>query len=245
MNIMFANIKKYEHEKLEELFKDFLAKGGALRFHSFVIERNYRDEMPEKAYQRHLLVARQTLEEINYQSNFHNNKEIGSINPGLPHLIKTDHELLNNSGKQIKLDNFFGYLFDVETKTIFVRGRKMYANQYFEHTTDEIQENIVNIQERINLHESKYEICDGNFTYAFMEPPFSLQTGETLYERGEYFNNFIQNTFDDISKLEVFTWSKDCHNFFDAGKEWWGSYFWTVYNPTKNIYLGIVGSETD
>ena len=58
---MFANIKKYENKELDDLFKDFLSKGGGLHFHSFVIETNYRDEIPEKEYQRHLLVARQTL----------------------------------------------------------------------------------------------------------------------------------------------------------------------------------------
>ena len=100
---MFVNIKKYEHKELDELFKDFLSKGGGLHFHPFVIEKNYRDEIPEKAYQRHLLVARQTLEQINYQSNFHNNKQIGSINHGIPHLATTNHELLNSSGKQINL----------------------------------------------------------------------------------------------------------------------------------------------
>jgi hypothetical protein len=46
---MFANIKKYQHRELEELFKNFLSKGGGLHFHSFVIEKNYRDEIPEKA----------------------------------------------------------------------------------------------------------------------------------------------------------------------------------------------------
>ncbi|WP_343784001.1 hypothetical protein [Wandonia haliotis] len=40
-------------------------------------------------------------------------------------------------------------------------------------------------------------------------------------------------------------WSTNCSPFFNAGKEWWGTFFWTIYNPEKNWYIGICGSETD
>jgi len=51
--------------------------------------------------------------------------------------------------------------------------------------------------------------------------------------------------FTDISQIEVYKWSTDSSNYFDEGKDWWGSFFWTVYNPCRDWYIGIIASTTD
>ena len=37
----------------------------------------------------------------------------------------------------------------------------------------------------------------------------------------------------------------DCSDYFDDGREWWGTYFWTIYSPQNGLYTGIMGSATD
>lgn len=69
--------------------------------------------------------------------------------------------------------------------------------------------------------------------------------GKTLKEKGEYILNSLYLLFDDLNEIVIYKWGVDCNPYFDAGKEWWGAYFWTVYNPHKNIYIAIVASTTD
>lgn len=45
--------------------------------------------------------------------------------------------------------------------------------------------------------------------------------------------------------LEIVSWSPDCSNYFDAGKEWWGAHFWTVFNRETRQLVAILGSATD
>ena len=78
-----------------------------------------------------------------------------------------------------------------------------------------------------------------------MEPPYSLETGKNIQERGQYLIDFMQVVFSDISEIYIMRWSPDSSPFFDVGKEWWGSFFWTVFYPKKDCYVGICGSETD
>jgi hypothetical protein len=67
----------------------------------------------------------------------------------------------------------------------------------------------------------------------------------TNFDIGKFFLEFNEFLFDNINKLIIYSWQTNCSNYFDAGKEWWGSFFWTVYNPTKKWYIGIAASTTD
>lgn len=37
----------------------------------------------------------------------------------------------------------------------------------------------------------------------------------------------------------------DWSNYFDAGKEWWGTFYWTVFNKKNNTIMVLGASETD
>lgn len=65
------------------------------------------------------------------------------------------------------------------------------------------------------------------------------------FEKGNFFLDFCRLLFTDISQIEVYKWSTDSSNYFDEGKKWWGSFFWTVYNPCRYWYIGIIASTTD
>jgi hypothetical protein len=78
-----------------------------------------------------------------------------------------------------------------------------------------------------------------------MEPPYNLNLGKEIFRRGEYLLEFLEYFFCNISELTIYAWDTNCSVVFNSGKEWWGSYFWTIYNPTKKWYIGIIASETD
>ena len=45
--------------------------------------------------------------------------------------------------------------------------------------------------------------------------------------------------------LQIFSWSTDWSNYFDAGKEWWGAYLWTIHRPGSKQIAWIGASATD
>ena len=83
------------------------------------------------------------------------------------------------------------------------------------------------------------------FVYAFLDPPYSFMSGKTIFEKGNFFLDFCRLLFTDISQIEVCKWSTDSSNYFDEGKKGRGSFFWTVYNPCRYWYIGIIASTTD
>jgi hypothetical protein len=49
----------------------------------------------------------------------------------------------------------------------------------------------------------------------------------------------------DFSKYEIYSWSDDWSNYFDAGKEWWGCFYWTLLDPENKTVTVIGASTTD
>ncbi|MCR4949808.1 MAG: hypothetical protein K6A40_00630 [Solobacterium sp.] len=45
--------------------------------------------------------------------------------------------------------------------------------------------------------------------------------------------------------LEVWQWTTDWSNYFEAGHEWWGTACWSVYDPDLKRYAVIMASATD
>ena len=79
---------------------------------------------------------------------------------------------------------------------------------------------------------------------AFFHPPYGI--------RGEQFDNL--RLFDALnqelfgtpaSACIVYNWSTNWSTYFDAGHEWWGSLFWTVYSPNTKLLTCIGASSTD
>lgn len=49
----------------------------------------------------------------------------------------------------------------------------------------------------------------------------------------------------DPRACEIFSWGTDWSNYFYAGKEWWGAFFWTLRQPGSDIFTVIGASTTD
>ena len=77
------------------------------------------------------------------------------------------------------------------------------------------------------------------YWYAFLEPPHG-----TPYRCSDFisFNSFL---FPNKESLEVYRWNDDFSNYFDEGKEWWGTGLWTVYDRKANTFVVIGASTTD
>ena len=79
-----------------------------------------------------------------------------------------------------------------------------------------------------------------SYWYAFCETPHKTGYGRDDFEK---INNIL---FPNGAKpLEVYEWTTDWSNYFDAGHEWWGAACWSVYDSSLNRYVVIMASTTD
>jgi hypothetical protein len=91
----------------------------------------------------------------------------------------------------------------------------------------------------------------GGYAYAFSDPPYTLYDWRRSHrisevEATELFHEINRELPGGISSDSiVFQWPDDWSNFFDAGKEWWGSFLWTVANPGSPRICAIAASTTD
>jgi hypothetical protein len=214
---------------------EYLAKyrnlGGVIDFNIFKVIGTTSD------IDSHLLTAKSTLELLHKDYD----NEIEKI-------ISVD------AGKSITLDEFFGPYFNVKTQRPILRGTTWIQSQnytaltsnYYYYDDIESDNNIISLKTNNNSDYSTKGYAD-----AFLEPPHSFGSNPRTNAKmsnidiGKFFLEYNAFLFDDINSIIVYSWQTDCSSYFDDGKEWWGSFFWTVYNPTKNWYIGIVASTTD
>ena len=128
------------------------------------------------------------------------------------------------TGLRIPVDVFFGPFFDLPRRKLISPDEQ--------HVNEASQA-------------SNREYATLGFADAFIEPPHGLRTTIAPDMIEEYFINFCERLFGDLNRIIVYSWNTDSSNYFDDGKEWWGSFFWTVYNPVSNWYIGIAASTTD
>ena len=76
--------------------------------------------------------------------------------------------------------------------------------------------------------------------YALMEPPYTLKDSK------EFFLLFKRTLFANFpDDMVIYAWETDGLNYFDAGREWWGTFFWTVQISKNTPIITILGSSTD
>lgn len=223
------------NDKVEEFFELL----GCVEFKIFELSDT------STPYYNHHEVAKNTLIELSKDSEIYFQK-LAKEKKRRDKFFKMtiDFETLENSGVEISLREFLGPQYDLEINKPIIRGKHYLFNSYFYYDTIEMRGNEIDIDAVKRTFESKkYDGLINRFCGAFFEWEPSI--GNTIYEHGKYFLDFCDLLFSDFSKIEIYTWSVDSSNYFDKGKEWSGAYFWTVYNPIKNIYIGVTVSTTD
>jgi hypothetical protein len=237
LNIITLELKinHITDKELASLFKEISHQGGCVNFFIY----NTKDTQA-KPYNIHLEVARQSLENANQlhkKTKKRNSADIDII----------DFEALATSGKQISAEEFLGPYFDYNLKKPLVRGveNNNTLNSYFVHDQPEIVQNAIPIDKLLEDHNHKYPDSSNGFTYAFLEPPYGFGRNKTIQKKGAFFLSAIEQLFSTIEAIEIYAWSTKCSSYFDLGNEWWGSFFYTIYNPIKDIYIGVLASTSD
>jgi len=223
-----------EIPKFIEKYKAYEREGGMIDFRIFQLDT----EQEDTPYQKHLAVAQQTLISVAEEVNTRLDRIAAKSKINRKKLFTMDYDfgVLKDSDKEISLQDFMGWQYEEVSGRIILSGGKL-RNWYFYYDDKEVPEKAVAMAE-----EDREKI---GFVYAFLDPPYSFMCGKTIFEKGNFFLDFCRLLFTDISQIEVYMWSTDSSNYFDAGKEWWGAFFWTVYNPYWDRYIGIVASTTD
>ena len=223
-----------ETPEIIEKCKAYEREGGVIDFRIFQLDT----EQEDTPYQKHLAVAQQTLISVAEEANTRLDRMAAKLKMNRRELFTMDYDfnILKDSGKEISVQDFMGWQYEEVSGRIILSGGKLH-NRYFYYDDKEVPEKAVPLAE-----EDREKI---GFVYAFLDPPYSFMCGKTIFEKGNFFLNFCRLLFTDISQIEVYRWSTDSSNYFDKGKEWWGAFFWTVYNPYWDRYIGIIASETD
>lgn len=101
--------------------------------------------------------------------------------------------------------------------------------------------------------------------HALLNPPYSLRRPPDAAWRGrsgkryaegerawmhDVLRAFCRDVLDlpdplDAEHLRVHEWPTDWSTFFDAGREWWGSFYWTVENLERGWITVLGASSTD
>lgn len=79
---------------------------------------------------------------------------------------------------------------------------------------------------------------------AFFNPPYGLRG--SAREKAELFtsiNRYVLGTVPELA--EIFSWSTDWSNYFDAGHEWWGAFYWTIRPAGSQSIVVVAASSTD
>ena len=95
-------------------------------------------------------------------------------------------------------------------------------------------------------YDAKWRPDDDNFGttvpywYALMEP---VQGRRNKPEDFKRVNDVLFPNGTDM--LEIYEWTTDWSDIFDAGHEWYGACCWSVYDKSMNRYVVMIVSATD
>ena len=165
-------------------------------------------------------------------------------------------EVLKIGATKITPEHFFGPYYSFEKEAVIVAGTRpmpplgglVYKTFYeFYHNTNQVEANIVDTGKLVADSEYKdWEYSTAGYAQACLHPVHGFRNIKgSIYETGKFFIDMNKFLFSDFTNIIVYSWNTDCSSFFDDGKEWWGHFLWTVYNPEKDWYVGIAVSSTD
>jgi hypothetical protein len=92
----------------------------------------------------------------------------------------------------------------------------------------------------------------GSITSSFSESymtywgAFSDQPYPTTYSKEDFYRiNDLLFPIQFRNELEIYIWNDEFSNYFDDGKDWWGTALWSVYDKQMNRFVIIGASLSD
>jgi hypothetical protein len=143
------------------------------------------------------------------------------------------------TGTRISAEQFLGPLWHIGRQSLILRGRtQSHYNSYFVGEDEETQANVV--MPPLGTSDG----CDAGYAYAFTEPPYSLRlTRRRVIELfAEALHRFLPGL--DAPGTALYRWPTDWSSYFDAGREWWGSFAWT-YGASSGEIVAVFASTAD
>lgn len=139
-------------------------------------------------------------------------------------------------GEQLDTAEFLGPLCDPVRGALLLRGEENpNRDDLFWYGDAESGANRVRAPE---LH------GDGGLAYAYLHPPYNLYA-DNATRNSLFFGLLDQLLGGQRGDYVIWRWSAASSNYFDAGREWWGTYFWTVHPRGTRRVVGITASATD
>lgn len=80
-----------------------------------------------------------------------------------------------------------------------------------------------------------------NYWLAFSEPPYGVPYTKEDFRK----INHVLFPLSFRKDLEIYSWNDAFSNYFDDGKEWWGTALWSIYDKWMNRFVMIGASLTD
>lgn len=148
-------------------------------------------------------------------------------------------------GQSISLREFLGWEYDLERRCLALRGQTKHLNDYFLAPYVECADHRCDYSTLSSQWDADLDLEETHgYAYAFSSPPYGLRLPNV--ETDALFQTLNHCLFGGLSdELDVWRWETDWTNYFEAGREWWGEYLWTVQRPGSGRVVVIAGSSTD
>ncbi|OFK85933.1 MULTISPECIES: hypothetical protein [unclassified Eikenella] len=227
-----AGLPEWQHRQRCASISRFHELGGVLDFQQFAYTTAAANETERREY--HLATANHTLHAVIAERNAQAMQRAARYQVPAPAPLAQHFSLQTDMGRKISATEFYGNQLDLQHSRLIVRGQGSQFGRYLYHHSETDAE-----------HTIAREMPSSAFCHAFLNPPYPAHFGQTARETGEYFLDFCRQLFGSLDHIEAYAWNTDCSDYFTDGREWWGTYFWTVYSPQNRLYTGIMGSATD
>ena len=152
--------------------------------------------------------------------------------------FQVTHDVSQLVGNIISLETFLGSSFNLTSRKLLVSGEsKRHMNDLFWAGDEEIPENVVGQCGYDNI--DTFGLAD-----AFLSPPYGI-AGSSL-ELNALFVEITEHFFASFTDVgQIYSWSDDCSNYFDAGQEWWGTLFCSYFCRPHSTIVVAMASTTD
>ena len=224
--------------EVERLLAEFRSAGGVVDFVLVGLAGNDGSH-PDVHHQSASVTMRSVARRIDtYFEALLCTKEFGNNKRDDFYRVTFDHIKLQ--GRQITVGEFVGPMFNMQTGQLLMRGEtRTNLNRYFWVGDKEILANEVPFPPLVNE-----SFVTQEYAHAFCEPPHPLRL--TNLKVREMFLAITAAVFRQFAEpCTIYKWLTDCSNYFDAGHEWWGSFFWTVHPHESPFVVGVVASTSD
>lgn len=217
----------------QRLLTRFSEAGGVV---DLVIYECESDTSDQRMHHAAVLLALKEIQRLADAYAERTSKELGISKSRIFQVNIDDEAAKKLIPRRITWKEFLGPRYDFNRGGLIVRGKGDFLNEFFFYRDRAIRENI------IPPDGIDYGIGTG-FAYAFSSPPYPIQL--SAEELGGMFDKFLHFIVGGSDDSLIYEWPTDWSNYFDAGKEWWGSFLWSLSNPAGDRIVVIAASTTD